>query len=437
MNISKFFSVFFCCLVTVWGVHAQSYLGLHADNYNGLHGTLLNPANTLSNVLRAEINLIGGDVIISNDFYPIELKNVFSAGSIDFEQELRKNLKGGNTFFANVDALGPGVMLRLHENHAIAVYSRLRAFANVNDIDGRLYQVIVDDFDSQTSDFQLTEDYFNKSLHMWGELAVSYAGTVLRIDNHYLKAGATLKYLQGLGNVYMEGNNITMSYNNTAMTVDTQGALVYASSHDFSDDAVEVQSGANGIGADLGIVYEWRKSKGDGYKLKMGAAITDFGKIKYKAHRNDLYVATGVNIDENIFDNNDLNVALEQVYSKTAVPGDLEVKLPMALRLSTDINMFSKFYVNAHGNVSLVSLKGKNANAIKNEYVLTPRFESKWLGVQLPISYHELEQFNCGLGLRLGPVYFGSGSVLTNVMKKNSYKLDMYAGVKIPLYAKK
>ncbi|WP_052184125.1 hypothetical protein [Psychroserpens sp. Hel_I_66] len=44
--------------------------------------------------------------------------------------------------------------------------------------------------------------------------------------------------------------------------------------------------------------------------------------------------------------------------------------------------------------------------------------------------------FNAGIGFRAGPLFIGSNSALTNLLSSESKAVNVYAGLKIPIYKK-
>jgi outer membrane protein OmpA-like peptidoglycan-associated protein len=68
---------------------------------------------------------------------------------------------------------------------------------------------------------------------------------------------------------------------------------------------------------------------------------------------------------------------------------------------------------------------------------LTPRYETRWFTFSLPINYMEYSGVQVGTGLRFGPMFIGSSSVITNLVSKESKAADVYFGFKIPVYQKK
>jgi putative outer membrane protein, ompA family len=47
----------------------------------------------------------------------------------------------------------------------------------------------------------------------------------------------------------------------------------------------------------------------------------------------------------------------------------------------------------------------------------------------LPISYNQVSKTNIGLGLRLGPLTFGSSSAISNLMK-TAHELNLFVGLR-------
>jgi outer membrane protein OmpA-like peptidoglycan-associated protein len=68
---------------------------------------------------------------------------------------------------------------------------------------------------------------------------------------------------------------------------------------------------------------------------------------------------------------------------------------------------------------------------------MTPRYESRWFSFYVPISSIEYSGMQVGSGLRLGAFFLGSGSVITNLISKDSRAIDFHVGFKIPVYQKK
>jgi hypothetical protein len=71
----------------------------------------------------------------------------------------------------------------------------------------------------------------------------------------------------------------------------------------------------------------------------------------------------------------------------------------------------------------------------KNHYIyqlaVTPRWESKWFGVYLPLSFNEYLLYNLGISFRLGPLVIGTGDILGTLMKREYASLDIHMGLRL------
>lgn len=441
------------CVFTSYCVDAQSYIGYFSDNYSGVNSVVANPANITDSRFKADINLAGASAFLGNDYYGV---NILDATKEDYDFNLNaiKSPSTNNNANGNLDILGPAFMFNLTKNSSLAIFTRARLFFGVRGINGTTVDVLDDD---TTPDAFINEGDFNGTTNAWGELGFTYARTIFNEKQHFLKAGLTVKYLQGAANAYANGTNVTVNYDAdgispTEGSVATTGELVYGNSENLGDDdgfEYDFTNNANGFGADLGVVYEWRPNykeyatKGNSnnfkhknkYKLKLGLSITDIGSINYKDGSED-----GYNIDNPLFSENDLDNAeneeafLNSTFTRLATKAGYTVNLPTALHVNADWSFTSKLYVNLNTDISLISNDNIRSSRISNVASVTPRFESRWLSFYLPLSVVQYNGFQAGAGLRAGPLYVGSGSIISALTSDNSRGADVYAGLKIPIY---
>ncbi|WP_435624437.1 hypothetical protein [Flagellimonas sp.] len=198
MKLKKY--VIYALLIYTGAINAQSYVGYLTDNYNGVHGVLSNPANIADSRLKLEVNLAGASVFFSNDYIGFNLSDAF--GNVDtLFDNAEKFPMENNAMALNTDILGPAVLLTINEKNALSVFMRGRLFFNALDINGETLDK-EGGFD-ETQDFTINEGNLSAVSNLWAELGVSYARVLLNNEAHFLKAGLTLKYMQGSGNAYI------------------------------------------------------------------------------------------------------------------------------------------------------------------------------------------------------------------------------------------
>ena len=415
----------------------QNFIGLHADNYKGVHGVLFNPAYIVDSPFKTDISILGTSIVGDNDIYNLTYDT-------DFDDVSFSDFSDDSNLYLNTDVFGLAFMMNINKNHSIALYTRIRSVFNSNDINGEIFDSFFDEF-SDNDTYDITEDGFHILGHSWGEIGFSYATILYNKGEHFLKGGFTAKYLRGLGSISIESDNLRVAYDASAGKIDTQGKVSYFSTYDLSSDDIKVVN-TSGFGGDLGLIYEWRPEKYSEtdpkfevktiskYKLKLGISLMDIGHISYEAFEHKQYIVNKVDIDVNDFDNQDIQDAFDSLFASNNLDKNINVKLPTSINIDADWNINDKIYINMFTTLSMVSLNNRRSNNIVNQYILTPRFETKVFSAQFPLSYTGFGNFKAGFGFRLWSLYIGSGSILSNLLNSNSKTVDVYLGIKIPIF---
>lgn len=431
--------------------NAQSYLGFYHDNYAGVQGVLYNPASIVDSRFKTDINLFSFSTAVGNDMYAVTFSDAFKSG-YDFDNQAKKSFTSSNNVIMNLDLMGPAFMFNIAPKQTLAIYTRARAFVNLGGVNGDLINELSKEDDK--NDFNYTLGNPNFIGNSWGEFGLSYAAVLYQKGQHFLKGGITAKYLQGVANAHFQGNNITVDYKENVDPLlseyTTTGTAVYGTSQDFeANPDVEIDSASKGFGFDLGLTYEWRPDfdttkkevsnfkELNKYKLRFGFSLTDLGSVNYeKGIRKSYDLNNSFTADE--FENaENIDAFLNDAYIETVINGSVKSKLPTAFHADVDWNMCKKIYLNVNGDFSLVDNTTLNQNSIENRISVTPRFESKWLSLYVPVSFMQYSGTQIGAGLRTGIFFLGSGSALSNAFAKESKAMDFHFGVKIPVYQKK
>ncbi|MDP5061493.1 MAG: DUF5723 family protein, partial [Maribacter sp.] len=301
-------------LVASLSAKAQSYIGYLTDNYSGVNGVIFNPANIADSRFKTDINLVGVSGFLANDYVGVGYSDLVSS-DFDFDRDANLMLTSNNNFSGNVDILGPSFMFNVGRTSSIAVFTRARSFVTGNEFNGESIDDLDDSID-ESQDFLVDEGDFFAAGHGWAEVGITYAQELMNKEEHFLKGGLSLKYLKGFGNAYVTGRNVTINYDadgatlpNSATigTLESTGDLIYGRADNYDNDNYDYEiTDANGVGFDLGFVYEWRPDYADyevtgadgtktvmidknKYKLKLGLSLTDIGSVNYKGSLMDTY----------------------------------------------------------------------------------------------------------------------------------------------------
>ena len=92
-----------------------------------------------------------------------------------------------------------------------------------------------------------------------------------------------------------------------------------------------------------------------------------------------------------------------------------------------DYHLHRGFYAQLAAQLPLQKEEAFNSISYTS-VTFTPRYEGRAIGVYLPVNYNSLTQLNAGVSLRMGPLFVGSGSLLTAVLG-DSKQADVHVGL--------
>ena len=193
------------------------------------------------------------------------------------------------------------------------------------------------------------------------------------------------------------------------------------------------------------MVYEYRTSDRDArednkYRFKVGVSLLDVGSISYKTipdysggfevhiPANEQFNLDRLNGDD-VYELADSLRMYPQYFTESPVSGSYKVSMPTSLHIDADVNLYKGFYVALAGQFNMAKREEAANPFYYNAFSVVPRFETKHIGVYVPLTFNELTDFNAGVSLRLGPLYIGSGSVLTALMDKTK-QADVHLGLR-------
>ncbi len=447
---------------------AQDFPGYRSGNYTGVNGVFFNPANIAGSRYYFDVNLASASTMAANDQASFRLSDISESFNGD---SIRNQLFGTQAGAANgmfaIDIHGPSGMMGIGEKNAIAVTTRGRMFANALNVDGKLFRQISESV-AQDPELPYTlssQENMRFAVNAWTEFGASFARILVDEHAHFFKGGLTLKYLAGAANGYVNIDNFSGTvtrdalFNLTHLT-NASGRIAtgFGGTRISGFEASDLfQMKSSGFGADLGFVYEYRPDPEmqtvDGikldnnykntYRFKFGLALLDLGSIRYKKDpaRSGAYTIDISNTEFmplrqlNNLDVDDYNqfFASQPEFFTPAAGGetDYSVSLPTTLQVEADLLLYDGWYLNLASQVSLSNNADKPYNNRSySSFTLTPRYEGKIFGGYLPLNYNPLTKFNAGLAFRAGPLFFGSGSLLTAVMGEST-QADFFIGLRL------
>jgi len=446
--------------------NAQRYFGVATGDYSAVNSLYLNPANIAGSKEKVVISLFSFGIAVDNSLGTFsKLTDITSGNTNAFNNSGTKDF---NMLIPSAEIRGPGVMIGLNDDHqqSFALTTRIRVMNQFNNFDQSLYTLVTNPTQNNNQNYSYQTSNFNWTAHLWSELGLSYGIVILDQDNSQLKAGITLRYLGGIDYLGLKGNNLNVDYkagNDTfyASHSDLEFASNIISAKNAITNGVSSSSllssffgskAGSGLGADIGVVYTYRlgdngpiganSNSVDGHKIKVSAAVTDIGSIKYKEGNNFVvnvtgngYV-TGQGLSDNSDNYNDFrNYAVSHGFTADTSSRSVKVHMPTALLIGGDYQVYQHIYANLTYMANLVN-RQIFGNSYYSQLTVTPRFDMKIVSFGLPITYSMLaHDVKLGFGFRVGGFFFGSDDML-GFFSSNQHGLGFYFGGCIPIFKK-
>ncbi|GAA4464205.1 DUF5723 family protein [Nemorincola caseinilytica] len=461
-------------------------LGIATGNWAGTSSLYLDPAGIAGSRQRTVIDVLALNAFVENDLGTINNRTLFS------QLNSRELLKVNDVFKFNgrsqvnlmlpyAEVRGPGFLWSIDHKNTIGITTRLRGANQFTGVNEKIYRTVLDPTYATTNgDYTTTSRNFKWNAATWGEIGFSYARVLVDEGENFLSLGGTVRYLAAAAYVSMQGNNVNATYYAAQDSLRISNANIEFSSnvaHSYRrvDATTEANSspsmfsryfgkqGGSGIGGDIGFHYEFRPnpeqylyepidSRGKKrikdhsavqYKLRISAAVTDIGSMRFANGVNRKAVATGNGyiIGSKVGDNvnnyrNFTSYARQQGFDVDTMRQDAVYYLPTTMVLGIDYKIWRNFYING---TSLINVAGKErtGNYFYDQVTVTPRFDKDILSIAIPITYNIYsESFKAGLGLRVGGFFIG-GDDLLGLISNNQYGVNIYTGLAVPInYAK-
>ncbi len=495
---------------------AQDFQGFRQSNYSGVSGGDWNPAMIADNRMVVDVTLGGvsfsgynNHLYMNPHLMPYWWSQSFDSNDPQSDAWLSDtvhpgwgivhpdsasyytNLGRGNLFqFTNpkgtprtayvensVEILN--FMVSINRTMAISAGIKNRTFLNVDHLSSELLTLAQNGLDySDLWNTDLDDQLLNISFNNWMEYHVGFAMVVLDDEEHFLKAGTKLKFLQGLGSLYLYTDEVRYNVKNDDTLATIEGnfdygysanidqhwdasSSVYDSTVTFND--IYKLHSKLGFGVDIGFVYEyrpdWQKYKYDmdgetnlwrrdqnKYLLRVGFAVNDIGGMRYVKSDNsrNFNVNTSVlslfDFDdteglESFNDNVDTMIMNGQA-STISDPGTFYMNLPTHINADVDWHIWRDFYLNFNSMIGFQMNKDAHKVRYPTSLTLTPRYDFAWAGLAAPISYSGIYGFRAGLGLRMGPIIVGTGDMKWLFAPGKDKQLkgaDIYFALKVPI----
>jgi hypothetical protein len=461
--LNKFLSLALLLILTA-KADAQQFIGNSLSEYSAIQMMPYNPAWVCNAWNGNEILVMGGSALAgTNAFYfdrgwVLRGFNGQAFEGPDYKRDRRKNVK---QIWANAEVLGPAMSFTVKNEHYVGFYTRYRQIVRGGNLSSSEIELLGGSYVDNPLLYEhpITIKNAGFSAHTFGEVGVTY-GKILRNDDyHFLKAGASLKYLIGFSAASISTNSFTYERYNKDSIAQMDGDLtaVYTynlnplidkdASNDFS--SWTDRAGKGGLGIDLGVQYQYHPdgnpNERTNYLFSFAASLTDIGSVKYIADTGSASyeVKAGKRKVQSIYRDSTEDVGwyfVRQVEDSALYVNEdyqkFRMGLPTALRVNFDWNVMPKF--NMAVNV-LLNMRGSSLDnpSYVSYFNLTPTYSIKpHLTVGMPLTFIGRQTVCLGTIVRAGPLFVGSNTLFSSIIMAKDWirNIDAYFGLsfKIP-----
>jgi len=468
----EIYILFFLLCTIFTPVRSQESLGLSLNNYSGIWGGQINPASLTSNKTYLDINIVGASLLFSNNFayIPKEDYSLFDLITADTIIPIygKYLYNGFYVYYKNTDLKwsdinsrinGPSVSFQKGKN-AFGLTTSIRAASSGVDIPWEMLVFMYEDLSyPPLQGIRFDDRDFSLSELTWEEISFSYAREVFNKFGHSLSVGVTGKFLVGLNGGYSN------FYRSDYIALNSKTVEFYK----FQADVTFAMPGSGlkssftqpfnaigyGVAADIGIVYVKRKSyindkagvracesQYADYDYKIGLSLLDLGGITFSKD-TEFHTFDIENVTVNTDDLDTLKGMTADVgmrYLSELLTGDpnaslignrMRIGLPTAISLQADWHISKPYYLSLFWVHPLHFHLYDTKRAA--QLAVVPRYETRMVGVSMPVSLLQYQRYRVGLALRFYTFTIGTECLGTLLNFKDLDSVDIYFSLKFNL----
>lgn len=418
---------------------SQNYHAVNGSSYAGVLGVGNNPASIVNTPFAWDVDVFSFQVKPATNGVTVYKYSLLSSGA---NSEYQFDAGGYKRFAqANLNVNLLNLRIALNRKIALAGGANIRSYTNLKTSP----YYFIDTIQTAQDFFKLNNGNTQYSLEMtsssWLELFGTYAQTVVDDDRMRLNAGVTVKVTRGLsgGFASLESGKVERAVENGQtkyILKDARARYGYSSNYDpwindqqsgksLKDFAINSEAGAS---FDIGFEYLIKpviipdfnddQEHYYDYDWKIGVSLMDVGLNRYKYGANSRQASgfkdniTSLDLDTKfagIDGFTSFNDSLATIVgSMDNLRGQFNILNPTRLIVNVDHYLGDDFYINADLSLNLSQLAKKQLYVREtNLLAVTPRWETRRLGVYMPILYNTEKQLRIGGAIKAGPLLLG------------------------------
>jgi hypothetical protein len=432
---------FLVSLVLCAPTFGQEMLGTELGNYSGVKSIQLNPSAMSNQKTWLDINFLGADIFFQNNYLYIAKEDYSFLGFFksgyqlpshpeDYGTENRNfyhyTTKNGKNAFQNLRIDGPGAMFS-YGKHTVALFTAYRTNVSMKNVayDIANFSYLGLNYRPQQNINFIDQRPFKAASMTWGEIGIAYSYPVFERGFTKITAGISVRRLMAVAGMYAKIRSIdyivpddsTINVKNLDASLGLSAPVNYAN-NEFS---LSPLFRGYGFATDFGVTYvKLRRyhqnvtfntlcaQPYEDYIYRIGVSLIDIGAVKFKTNAIDYAILNRSSYWTNVntMDFKSLGYLLDTISYKfygnntEAYRGNsFMLWLPSALSVQFDYHYMDNWFINA----SLIYGFDMSQASLSRpaQLDLTPRYESRWFEVNMPVSLYDWRLLRIGLSVRV------------------------------------
>jgi hypothetical protein len=464
MTVVRILLVFSLLFIINIKSKAQQNFEWRTDSYAGINSIYLNPSFPAQFPLRWDLNLAGVGLLLDNNYtYLRKASNLdlirkranldiafgpdlLETGTqpapdalvVDFFQGTEKRYAMLNQRFE-----GPSFLFKINEYNTVGFFTGFRSMFSAQNIPGAFSYYTYDPFPLNTP---FTVDQMDGTMMSWAEYGLHFSHSR---ENAVGKVsfGINLKLLQGYEAAYFD---VSQPFEYSKLPNDSisgsRAFIDFGLTTSLVNNADNFQPVSNGSGVGFSLGFNFAADAYDGdkpYEYRIGFSLLDIGSIRFSqnaaAHRletDNLAKVAAEDYQTLNYDEDNINDAI-RIFSNQVLgdpdasfaDSEFGVFLPSALSLQGDYAFTPNFFLSA-ALIQRIPF-GKIKVRRDNYFNLSPRFEHRWFGAGIPLSFYNWDQFKIGATVRLAYLVIGTENITSWISKAPYTGSDFYIALKV------
>jgi hypothetical protein len=445
-------------------IYGQEMLGATLSNYSGVYGIRLNPSSMTGSKAYLDINLLGMDVFVQNNFIYMDKHEyrltsfTLPSHSEQYGTEIRNFYtyqdKSLRDIYVQTRVEGPGAML-VYGKHAFALTTGVRSVFSARNVPYEIanFAYLGLNYVPQHNINYRDNRPFKAGQLSWAEIGLSYAYTLYARNLNKISAGISIRRLFGYSGFYLKGNSADyiVPDDSTISIHNMNAQFGYSLPIDYDNNGMwnDKLFTGHGFSGDIGVTYTRLSGvysvdyfttlcsqQYNDYLYRVGVALIDVGAIRFNHHAEKYSIDDkGSYWDEvNTFDYSSIHQLMDTVSykfygdNKASYRGSsFYVWLPSALSIQFDYHYLRNWYINA----SVIYGFDLSSSSVSrpSQVAITPRYESRNFEVNMPLSLYDWTKLRIGLSLRYYCLTIGTEKLGQFFRISNFTGLDLYFAV--------